>query len=181
MSSSTPTDEELLDALPHIREVMDLVGTVMILRSRRIREGFKEIVGEEHFPHLENALLDATLINIRILDEFFDQPRGDRIVSRHYGFHPARSLLSKQTGIAINNHFGHLTWRRIRERSYQWKGALFVSAIRASLAFLNHIADDFLRGPDPRRQIELKNVELLVGHMKSFLEKEARSQKRSTK
>jgi hypothetical protein len=76
MGASIPTDDELLDALPHMREVLDLVSSVMILRSKRIREGFREILTNEYFPRLGNALVDATVINLRILDEFFDAPRG---------------------------------------------------------------------------------------------------------
>jgi hypothetical protein len=67
---------------------------------------------------------------------------------------------------------GHLTWRRTRERSYQWKGAVFVPAIRESLSFLEHVAREFLQSSEPRRKMELQNVELLASHMRGFLEKE---------
>jgi hypothetical protein len=63
--------------------------------------------------HVWDALLEASLVHIRVLDDFLRKPRfGDDVVAANYAKAKPGELLDGRERRAVNGHVHHLTARR---------------------------------------------------------------------
>jgi hypothetical protein len=110
------------------------VGTLLD-QVGRMQAGVQDVV-------FHRALLEAALVHLRILDDFFlkmPHPQHDDVTAKHYlSRWTARSFLSQADRSQINAQLMHLALRR--QNAYPWNpGALMIDACDMFVRFVDDL------------------------------------------
>ena len=138
----------LLAGILHIRYTIDQLVAVLLWH---IREGESPWVAHDN-DVFRNACLESSLINLRILDEFFS-PTGNknRIKARFYDGYRLPSnthILDKSERQKINDYLAHLTWARVDGGSAACAHESIYRCLPIVVHFLSYLLVRFLQPQD---------------------------------
>lgn len=144
----SPSRQQLHDSLVHVRYTMDqLIATLFWDRMESGIYFNGRSLTEQEKAIYANACIDSSLCSLRILDEFFDEPRKNYITASQYGFGKI-VLLADPDRIRINNHVSHLTHKRAEEAVLEFSKRLIISVLPVCTDFLEHLVEAFLKPED---------------------------------
>lgn len=131
-------DDRTLEAMvEHVAYEIDMLQATAILLRTGMIEG-----------RLKNAVLESTLVHLRLVDEFLagSGGRSDDVSAIDYlPTWAPRNVLTEDERRDVNKRVHHLTTRRIGQ-SYMWPLALCEDAVRACVDFLTELERE-----EPRR------------------------------
>jgi hypothetical protein len=140
------TRDDLHEALAHLRYTIDQLISIdywnLLQKKMPLDETQKTI--------FSNACMESSLVSLRILNEFFKPERTkDRITASQYPHYSTPGpFLSEADVQHINDHLGHLTWRRIHDNTDQWQHRFLDSALLTCKHFLTYLRTGFLTEAD---------------------------------